>query len=58
MITAERIILIIAIAYNITMSLTIQTSNFKSSLLFKAIPFFIGLGLIFVLCLTEGWIVI
>lgn len=41
--------LIITALYLIGGSLTMQTENIKSSLLFKVIPFFLGLGCLLVL---------
>ena len=42
--------------FNITFSLINKTKNFNSSLLYKVIPFFLGLGCLFYSAKILGWI--
>ena len=38
------------------MRLLLNTNGLTSGLLFKAIPFFIGLGNLFIFAVTMGWL--
>jgi cytochrome c oxidase assembly factor CtaG len=49
--TTQEIILTIAGVYNLVFSMVNTTQNWKSAIIYKAIPFFVGLA-----CLYAGWI--
>jgi hypothetical protein len=42
----------------ISFSLAVKTENFKSALVFKIIPFFLGLADIFVFAVLMQWIAV
>ena len=58
MIIIGTIILVIAILYLFWMAFNMTTKDAMSSLIFKFIPFLIGLGLLFVTVARLGWLVI
>ncbi len=45
---------LVASIWLLGVSLVINTQNFKSALVFKVIPFFMGLGLMLVFLVTRG----
>ncbi len=53
----STIILCVAILYLWIMSFIMSTENFRSTMIFKFIPFLIGVGLLFVVVTRLGWLV-
>jgi len=47
--TFTLVVITLTALYNLTMSLIMHTSNFGSALVFKVIPFFLGLALVTIL---------
>jgi hypothetical protein len=53
-----EIIVLVSGVFMIVFSLIMNTKNLKSSIVFKVIPFFLGLADIFVFAVLMGWIII
>lgn len=52
----DTIIILVTGVWLITMCFIMNTSNITSAVIFKVIPFFLGLGCLYVVCRMVGFI--
>lgn len=53
----ETTILIATAVYLIGMALVMHTQNFRSSMIFKLVPFLLGLGMLILILHSLGYII-